>query len=298
MRKRRRILGVLSLFILLALTGCSGEDTVGPLEDQKAPVLPPVESMSMDLGLFHSAGIDRQQVYAAGTEGYDIESEQVFRKNFLNAAVRALYLEVVVYSAMVDPVAAFAVASHSVPQRQDDGSWLWTYIFMEEGVEYSIFLYGKPGKDYSTWRMEVSSSHTGSPMDHFLWFEGEMLNDESGGWWQFYEPAEEGPVQYASESQDMSTPGEETIRVNWENTSGSSGSVTFLVNRVSDPAMGSTLTFSETEESGSIEYYDASKGATGSIIWYQDGSGSISWPDYNGGELSCWDTAQIDTICR
>ena len=76
---------------------------------------------------------------------------------------------------------AFQLAVRSVPQPQDDGSWRWTYIVVEDTAEYAIYLYGKDEGTYSSWRLEVSSNDPGMPLDHFTWFAGEVESDESGG---------------------------------------------------------------------------------------------------------------------
>jgi hypothetical protein len=90
-------------------------------------------------------------------------------------------LHLIFCGAVVPPVSAFALAIHSVPQLQTDGWWLWTYIFVKDQVEYSIFLYGRDLGDRTQWRMEVSTANPGMPLGHFVWFEGEALKYESSG---------------------------------------------------------------------------------------------------------------------
>jgi hypothetical protein len=205
-----------------------------------------------------------------------------------------LYLEVVVYSVLVDPVAAFALAAHSIPQQQPDGSWLWTYIVKEGDLEYSIFLYGKDLGDVVSWRMEVSSNDPAEPFDHFVWFDGEVKADGSGGYWQFYTPVIENPANVVMAA--YVTPGEKVIRIDWAD-SGDTGQLIFTVNRSGDPAEGTTLSFYESTEYCSVEFFDVEKGITGTILWYADGSGYIEWPDYYDGARKCWDTAQYDIDC-
>jgi len=65
-----------------------------------------------------------------------------------------------------------------------------------------------------------------------------------------------------------------------------------------DPAEGSTLTFYESEDTCTVEFYDSAEGTTGNITWYTDGSGSITWPDYNNGEKACWDENQENVDCE
>jgi len=198
--------------------------------------------------------------------------------------VRAIYVQLITYDMLEEPIAAFAFAIHSIPQEQPDGSYLWTYIFVEDGgTEYSVFLFGTPMLDRVVWRMEVSSNSAAQPLDHFVWFDGESMNDESGGFWQFYEPVDQ-------------TNGVASARIDWAETAVES-SLRIEVNGVGHEDEGDYLEFRETATAGSIEHLDASTAELSRIDWSVDGSGSITAPDYNGGMKSCWDTSQKDTTC-
>jgi hypothetical protein len=295
MKKRMIELGLAILFALLVLQGCSSENgTVAPVENEP-PALPPLSSMKMDISFFDGAGVPDEAVRAgtfAAAPG--ALAAGVSRLNFLNAAVRVLYLDVVVYSALVDPVAAFALAVNSVPQRQPDGSWLWTYIVKEGAIEYGIFLYGLDLGDVVSWRMEVSSNDPRQPFDHFVWFDGEVERCGCSGYWQFYAPVE--AVATAIGAAAFGTSGEQLIRIDWSHT-GRMHQLILTVDRPGDPAEGSTLAFYESAEYCSIEFFDAEKGTNGVIRWNADGTGYIEWPDYNGGERGCWDGAQRDVDC-
>jgi hypothetical protein len=291
--------------VLLSFAGCSREGDVNSPELPAAPALPSASTMSMDISLFESAPVDVQAIRAGGYQ--DVQTAQGFESklNFLNAAVRVHFLNLVVYLALVEPVAAFTLAAHSVPQPQSDDSWLWTYIFVSETAEYSIYLNGKNMGSYTRWRMEVSSTDPSAPLDHFLWFEGRVYGDESSGYWQFYEPTDKMPAAMpAAVGADvpgtgglLSTPGVQCIRIDWENRPGDEHELVFLVNKPGVPEEGSTLTNYESPTLSSVDFYDAKAAESGIIMWYPDGSGSIEWPDYKNGEKSCWDTHQYNTVC-
>ena len=184
-----------------------------------------------------------------------------------------------------------------MPQPQSDGSWLWTYIFVSDTAEYSIFLNGKNMGSYTAWRMEVSSTDPSDPLDHFLWFEGEVPIDEDSGYWQFYEPLDEPVALSLSSGRVLSTPGVECIRIDWENTADDEHELVFLVNKPDVPEEGSYLTYLEIPTVSSVEFYDSQTGNGGIIKWYPDGSGSIQWPDYRDGDQYCWDTLQYNAAC-
>lgn len=294
MRSSYSRIGASLLILLLVLQGCSSDNPVETAAAADPPALPELATMKLDLSFFEAAEVDQQSIDKGALDGLEPTSAAYTKLNFLNAAVRVLFLDVVVYTALVEPVAAFALAVHSVPQPQPDGSWLWTYIYMGDGGEYRIYLYGKQMERHVAWRLEVSSTDPEVPLDHFIWFEGEVQNDNESGFWQFYEPAEGVPALISTS--ELETPGTPTIRIDWEDRV-DGGLLELLVNQPDSPSYGSALTFSESPDMCYIAFYDAVDVTTGTITWYPDGSGSIEWPDYRDGELSCWDTMQYDVDC-
>ena len=293
----RERLTTISLTVILAafvLAGCSSDDSPVSAQQEQAPPLPSVETMRLDISFFESAGVPPEAIEAGAIDG-PVEMEAGgTRINFLNAAVRVLFLDVVVYSALVEPVIAFGVTIRSVPQRQDDGSWLWTYIFVEDEVEYAFYLYGKDEVTYVSWRFEVSTDDPAMPLDHFTWFSGEVDAGGDSGYWQFYEPAGDGA---ALAHGPLATPGTGSIRIDWVDNGAAGGSLVLLVNKAGDPAEGSTLTFEEVTGVCTVEFFDAVNMTNGTILWRADGTGHIEWPDYRGGERSCWDARQFDIDC-
>jgi len=296
MRTHSTLIGMVMLAVILSLVGCSKDNQVTGPDTPEQLTLPSVNTMKMDVDFFQSAQVDSQSVRLGKLVKSPIAASPAASKlNYLNAAVRVFFLNVVAYSALAEPVAAFATAIHSVPQYQPDGSWLWTYVFVDKnGSEYSIFLRGKRMDTYVAWGLEVSSNDPAMILDHFLWFEGEIQNDERSGYWQFYEP---DSTATASGS-EIETSGVQTVRIDWQNSSAIDRQLTLLINKPGDPAEGSKLVFNEALEMATIEFYDAATGNTGEIIWNRDGSGSIEWPDYKDGVKSCWDVWQVDTVCE
>ena len=216
------------------------------------------------------------------------------RQNFIEAAVRALYIQLTFWSALEPPIAAFALAIHSVPQPQDDGSYLWTYIFVENEIEYAIFLYGKNAGLKTEWRMEVSTNNLEMPLDHFVWFTGEAMKNNSSGYWQFYEPTADDILLAAAALQ---TPGEQSIRIDWENLPGDVHQLTLANNYPGSPDEGDNVVFFSSPAMSYIELTDVSEPLVYNITWYADGSGSLQVPDYNNYEKACWDTQQYNIDC-
>jgi hypothetical protein len=285
---------LIMLVAILTTLGCNSNDPILPVEEEQPPSLPSASTMSMDLSLFEAAQISERSIID-GAPAPELLAQYPTKHNFINAAVRVLVVHLVACAALEPPVAAFIIALHSVPQKQADGSWLWTYIFIEEGIEYNIYLRGKNAGETTEWSLRVSSSDPEMPLDHFLWFDGEAMNDDSEGFWQFYIP--EDAIVPAIASGAFDTPGVPLIRIDWRNLANDTHSLNFLVNAEGHTDEGDTIEFFDSPDMCYLEHYDASEDITGNITWYTDGSGSIQVPDYNNGEKGCWDTRQYDVDC-
>ena len=291
-----RSFSLIALAALMILTGCNSTDPLQPVDEDSPPVLPPVSTMKLDYSLFELVTPSESSVLNK-TPGPELLAEYPTKLNFINAVVRVLFVELVVYTSLEPPVAAFVVALHSVPQQQPDGSWLWTYIFVDGDIEYSIYLTGKDAGNHNEWNMRVSSTDPEMLLDHFLWFEGEAKKDASSGYWQFYEPVESAPAVYLANLDVNATPGEQSVRIDWENLPGDIHSLSILVNLAGSPDEGDSIEFYESPASSSMQFFDASENNTSTIIWYLDGSGSITVPDYNDGLKACWNSQQYDVDC-
>ncbi len=284
------------LLAIFLIPGCSNDNdpVAPPVEQSQPPKLPSMSTMTFDLDFFGVAlpAVDQSSV-ETGKPGPELQAAgAATRSNWINAVVRALFVHLLVFDALDEPIGAFAIAVHSVPQKQADGSWLWTYIFVDEGAEYSIFLYGKQGTGYVDWRMEVSTNNAQLSLDHFMWFEGRTQNDNSEGYWQFYDPVIDGPALTSA-----ATDGVKTARIDYENASAREHRLTVTINGEGREDEGDYLEFYESATMGSIDHYDASEDLSSNITYYSDGSGSITVPDYNNGQQACWDTHQEDVDC-
>ena len=300
MRNHKTLICMVMLVAIFSFLGCSKDNPVTGPETTTPPDLPSVNTMTINTDFFNAAQIDAQSVRAGRLTEPIAASPNALKLNFLNAAVRVFFLNVVAYAALAEPTAAFATAIHSVPQYQQDGSWLWTYVYVDNnGSEYSIFLQGKAMDTYVAWSLEVSSNDPNMILDHFLWFDGEVEIGGHSGYWQFYEPESSSLTDASVFAGNVEvTPGVQCVRIDWLNTSAVDRRLSFLINKAGDPAEGSELIFEESLETASIDFYDAANDNSGTIIWNRDGSGSIEWPDYKDGVRSCWDVWQYDVDCQ
>jgi hypothetical protein len=287
-------MGLAVVCAVLAFAGCFDDDPVGPSQPQ-APALPDVSTMEMDLSFF-----DQTPAGSLSLEGDRHDpmafSELAEKTNFMNAAFRVQILHLAFCAALTPPVSAFALAIHSVPQLQPDGCWLWTYIYVKDQVDYSIFLFGKDVGDRVQWRMEVSTDNPEIPLDHFVWFDGEVLKYESAGYWQFYEPVVSPPTVAAAAF--AQTLGQQSIRMDWRNLTGNVHQLSILNNKPDSADEGDLIVFHASPAVSSIDFTDsAAPNDEYNITWYVDGSGSIQVLGYNDGLKACWDTNQFDVVC-
>jgi hypothetical protein len=282
----RKLLCAMTSIVLLAALGCS-DDSTAPTNKTASPALPAASSMQIDLQFPGTEGlIIAQGDNQDGQPGPEVLGAVASHENWINAYVRATYLVLTTYDNLETPIKAFAAAIHSRPQKQEDGSYLWTYIYVnpDSHVEYSIFLFATPGDESIAWRMEVSSNDPALILDHFVWFTGESARNERSGYWQFYAPIN-------------ATDGAACVRIDWTRQP-SDRRLTILVNKEGAENQGDTLDFHETLAAHTIDYFDASANQTSNITWYPDGSGSLTVPDYNGGATACWDNLQNNVACE
>lgn len=294
----RMTLGLALLVAVMGVSACSN-DTVAPDDGGQitsdAPALPSLSTMQFDLDFFGVEDVDVTSM-DKGSPSEELMQANAGRLNFINAVVRVLFVQLVVYDALEAPIGAFAAAIHSIPQEQEDGWYLWTFIFVEDGIDYSIFLYGRDIGPATEWRMEVSSTDPAMMFDHFVWFDGQAQKDDSEGYWQFYTPDETAPA-VANIGTVMGTPGRESLRIDWTN-SPVGNTLLITVNDEHSEDLGNTIEIFESPTMGYLELNDPNDQEFHNITWFADGTGSITVPDYNNGETACWDTEQRDTVCE
>lgn len=262
--------GVLLTALLVA--GCdNGADLDPAAPDQdSAPVLPDAGALAVDLGFFADGA---RTAKAAG------------QANFFNAYLRAVLVEAMTDLVLAPPVAAFALAVHTVPSLQDDGSWIWVYTFVDGDEEAQVRLRGLPDRDAQgalvRWQMRVTLHDTHHDLDQALWFDGITRRDGNQGAWTFYDPDQ--PVAPAAAFLTWShAPARHELHLE----------------ALHGDDAGDALTFSVTGPEHRIDFGEGGSAATWFIRWdASDGSGSLQVPDYNGGHQACWDDDQYDVAC-
>jgi hypothetical protein len=259
----RRLTAMLILAILsLALFGCDGDSITDPgaTTTDRAPVLPDAERLTIDLGFF---------------DGADGSDKAFGRQNFFNAYLRAVIVTGMTELVLAPPIAAFSLAIHTVPNHQQDGSWIWVYTFVDGDEEAQVRLHGRIESDHVDWAMRATVPAEG--LDDVLWFDGTTREDGALGAWTFYE-----------DDTAVAT-------LDWDH----SGAVETLgLRALTGEDAGAAITFTSEANLHRIDLIDGETGDASFIRWNEaTGTGSLQVPDYRDGEEACWDEQQYDVDC-
>ncbi len=273
-------LAVLALTaLILAGAGCdTGPETtapVGPPPADQPPVLPDPANLTFDFGFFDQAA-------AAAPDGREMTAKGN-KSNFFNAYLRVIVIRAITGFVLTPPVAAFAVALHTLPSPQPDGFYIWVYTCVNGDEEAQIRLRGRAIGARVEWELRVTAPAAAVPLDNEVWFTGTTRDDGDFGQWRFYDPTLPGDPAVAD--------------LEW-GTSLAGKYLAFTCLYGEDD--GDTLAYRRNGPLASIEFTDASAGDQLWFIRWDEtaGSGSLLVPDYNGGEPACWDANQDNTTCE
>lgn len=263
----------LTLALFVALAAC-GSDSTAPIDPGPAPDLPPLTSMSGDFSIFGNPG---SQLAALSPEANQTSL------NFGNAALRVLAAQVGTVLVLAVPVATFGAAANNTPTFEDDNLWHWRFVAGHGGHTYTAHLSGAVQGSTVQWDMRITSPTHNPPLDEFVWFGGQGQRDRTSGTWTFYDPA---------------TPGSSNavLRIDWTHDSATEHG--WEATALAGLANGDVFTAVVDGDDRMITYSDTSEQAFMEIFWNAaDGSGYLIAPNYNGGEMACWDTNQQDIAC-
>lgn len=260
-----RTLIVLIIGVVL-MAGCDGDSTTGPSNTGNgSPTLPDAAMLDFNFGFFESA----QGKEAPAT-----------KTNFFNAVIRVAAIQAVTRIVLTPPVAAFALAVHTIPSPQPDGSYIWVFTHVIEGKDVQIRLRGLEEEDEVFWELRINAPYLDEPIDNELWFDGETQIEGDGGAFRFYDFSRIGKPHVAT--------------IEWVNEADSEE----LIFTDYDENPGNELSWHRTGSDCRIDYLDYSESGEWFIRWDEDdGSGSLMVEDYNNGNEACWNHHQDDVDC-
>ncbi len=281
------------VLLLTQIVGC-GEDAgevmdADRIETSEAPVLPPDESMTVDLSVFNDGEVMIPEIPVPDGEAQPGPggTPPAAGRNFTNAAARVVTINTAIVSALVPPAGLFSLAKETEPVEQDDGSWLWSYSLTYDIFAIDARLIGVPDGIRTHWSMRISSENPILPVEDFEWYTGTSTETNTSGSWQFF---------------DMFTPGEinPTVRLDWSVEALKMNAELTIENiDTRSDYLGDVLLYSATPNTASMSFEDVSEDETWDIGWdIGTGAGSITVPKYNSGEKACWDAQKQDVQCN
>jgi hypothetical protein len=277
----KRILALMSLALVLATvwSGCAEKSTSPRTAENQPPALPPAESMKFDFSFFESQGAANPQS----------ETEAVGHDHWLNAVVRVFAINLFISDAFAPPFLAFQAAIHTTPVLQDDGSYLWTYVWNDPssdpaGRQITIRLRGRIEGVRVHWQLHVDDPGANPPLVDFLWFSGESGIVSNEGFWLFNDIQDGHEVANA--------------RIDWRVQAPRDRFLAFECTREGSEGYGDRLTYQVGGPVVTILFHDASADTDADIMWNETtGAGSLQVPDYNEGARACWDSQRNDVDC-
>lgn len=277
MKTRIASLALLALFVPM-LTGC-GKEPTAPTAAQTAPAPPPASSVKFDFSFFQRTG--GAAMAAAHPNGVE---ESMSKSNWINAAVRVIYINLSVADLFTAPVQALDAALSTTPTLGDDGWYVWNYAFTDNGHHVSLRLRARIDGAVVTWQMYASDPQASPALDNFLWFTGESRLNNDRGFWVFNDRRDAKTVAVA--------------RIEWNNLSATSRSLIFRNVEAGGVDEGDQLEYRVDHSIVSVLFHDASAAQDADITWNETtGTGSLRVPDYNSGLRACWDERQENMTC-
>jgi hypothetical protein len=192
------------------------------------PVLPPMESLTIDFSDFSSINKSSEQKGENST-------------NWEFAANATVVWKLLITGTLAVPVASFKLAVDKDPVSLDATTWQWSYSASVTSVTYNVRLTGQTGDSDVIWKMYITKAGTGG-FAEFLWFEGTSKLDGTGGQWIIYQsPSSQGAM----------------LKIDWIKTGTSVGTIkyTYLIN---DIYFNNYIEYRKTSDSPYNAYYKIS----------------------------------------
>ena len=175
---------VIALAAATLLAGCKKDQV-----PSSAPILPPVESVRIDLSTF--TGTATKSDYCNEYFQYVVES--------VISNWNTLYEQIINI-----PVNGFEAFVNIQPVYQGDGVWMWQCDVRDGFTTYTISLLGEEQKDHVDWELAVSSEGLFT-IKNFVWLTGTSSKDGREGEWK----VAVGPT-------DLISPTDVAVTSNWQ----------------------------------------------------------------------------------
>lgn len=205
------------------LTNCKKSE-----EQEQPPVLPPMESFTIDFSDFSGLKKSAEQKGENNT-------------NWEFAANAVVFWKSIITGTLAVPIAAFKLAVDKDPVSIDATTWQWSYSTSVANVTYKVRLTGQKGTNNVTWNMFITEEGAGG-LPEFLWFEGTSGLDGTNGQWTLY--------QSPSSQRAM-------LKIDWTKTGPSVGTIKYTYT-INDTFLNNYIEYRKTSDSPYDAYYKIS----------------------------------------
>ena len=274
--KRNSINQVFAAVLIAAhlfMTAC--DKNPADSDTPKQPALPPQSSITLDLSAFNQA--------LAKGQG----EASVVGQNFITARLTVAAINLSVATILSVPTLTFAAALAQQPVLKADGKYHWSFIVNDGAKSFQADLAGwidVPATE-AVFEMRITTTGVTPALTNFLWYEGRAKLDNKTGYWEIYDA-----LRPASAIK--------VLRIDWQAQDATTGTLELTAVEAGVPTFGDKVTYNANGSSRSVIYKDASENRTVTIAWDETTkAGSITAPNYNGGNKACWDEKLDDVTC-
>lgn len=272
-------IGILLVGTLPWAAGCNTNVQPAP-DDEQPPEIPPASTFVMDFSDFTAGGAPK-----LASDHVDPTTLQALPGgNWGWAALNAGVWNVIITVGLSVPVAAFLESFNHVPERQPDGSWVWSYDVNVGGIIHSAELHALAVGGDIQWAMFISKEGF---YNRFNWFSGvSNLIGTEGTWTLNKDPDDATPF----------------IGIEWHrNPQDETGDIKYTNVVPGGPENGGYIFHGITGETFDAFYDIFNKGQENltTIEWSRvSKDGRVKDPAHFGDEdWHCWDTDLQDVEC-
>ena len=256
----------------ITLTGC---DSTGTNTADDPPTLPP-DAFELNTDLFNNHNPGSASVTKTGEYAH-----------FTNAAFRVWPVSLLVKANLLIPSAVTATALQTDPVIEE-GTWVWEATADTLNQDVSFRLEGTPDGDSVFWSMSVTAPNPeqGQALDNFELYTAQTALDGSSGSWSLY----------------YNLDGERTrvLDADFTVTSDTEKEVTFSVPATAENNAGDSVRYAVDGTQRTFEWtrVDDTGNTIVVVTWdAETKAGSIVAPNYNSGEVACWDGSFQNVAC-
>lgn len=161
----------------------------------------------------------------------------------------------------------------------EDGRWVWTFAFNEEGESITIKTTAEETTGGTEWNLYLTGNFEGETINDFKYLTGIISNDDDSGSWEYFMPGESNQPFLAYE---------------WQTFSDSQFTFSTIID-YPDEDDELRIDYEKNGDDNFLNYSGFDFDQDVSVFWNSStGTGYIDRP---GEDRQCWDETFADTTC-